>query len=120
MIRAILIDAVAREVREVELPDGGIERTGVINNLVNGFFEVAFAWPTGDVLFVDEDGLRHDWPDGFAIDTPLGLRRLTGSGLVVGREVEGDEYPDGWTNLDPVITADEVRQLVGFVSRREG
>jgi len=34
---------------------------------------------------------------------------------VAWREVEGDQY--GWSNVDPVITADEVRKLVRFFER---
>jgi hypothetical protein len=116
-MKAILIDAVAREVREIELPDDEVSRLAELNRLVGGYLEVAFAWRGGDVLFVDEDGLRHNPPYGFSFGFLAGA--LVGSGIVVGREVEGDQYPDGWSNGDPVITADEVRKLVRFF-RREG
>jgi hypothetical protein len=118
MIRAILIDAAEREVREVELPDLSNDRLLVMNRMIGGYIELAHTWATADVLFVDEDGRMHDWPDGFALRTPSSNRLFIGSGIIVGREVEGDQYPDGWTNLDPVITADEVRKLVRFYGRK--
>lgn len=117
MTRAILIDAVAREVREVELPDGAAARLARLNELVRGYLETAFMWPSGDVLFVDEDGLRHDWREGFVFLPRQFDRQLLGNGVVVGREVEGDQYPDGWINLDPAISVDELRRLVRFFRR---
>ena len=116
--RAILIDAVAREVREVLLPDGEGARLAFLNGAIGGYLEVAYMWANGDTLFVDEDGHRHDWPHGF-IFLPRAASDwiLSGSGVVVGREVEGDQYPDGWSNLDPVITVDELRKLVRFFRR---
>jgi hypothetical protein len=115
--RAILIDAKAREVREVLIPDGEGARLAVLNEAIGGYLEVAYMWPNGDTLFVDEDGQRHDWPFGFVLPIALFGGQFLGSGIVVGREVEGDQYPDGWANLDPVITADEVRKLVRFFRR---
>ena len=121
-VRAILIDAVAREVREIAIPDRPRARLAELNRLVGGYLESAFMWTSGDVLFVDEDGHRHDWPTGFVFLPHVGMGRfdrgeILGSAVVVGREVEGDQYPDGWSNGDPVITADEVRRLVRFFRR---
>lgn len=116
-MRAILIDAVAREVREVELPDDEGGRLAVLNASVGGYLEVAYMWANGDTLFVDEDGQRHDWPHGFVLPLALFGGQFLGSGVVVGREVEGDQYPDGYTNVDPVITVDELRKLVRFFRR---
>jgi hypothetical protein len=38
-----------------------------------------------------------------------------GNGLFVGREVEADELPMGYTTLDPVMTLKELDRLVYFV-----
>jgi hypothetical protein len=93
--RAILIDAVARQVREVELPDGEGARLAFLNGAIGGYLEVGYMWPNGDTLFVDEDGLRHDWPHGFVLPLALFGGQFLGSGVVVGREVEGDG-PHRW------------------------
>lgn len=113
MARALLIDAVAREVRELDLPDDEHARLAVLQKAVGGYLEAAYAWPTGDVLFVDEDGDRHAARTGFDF-LPRFIRserRLRGSGVVVGREVEGSET---WANLSPVITAEELAKIVRF------
>jgi hypothetical protein len=119
VIRALAIDAKAGEVREMELPDREGARLAALNAAIGGFLELAHMWPTGDALFVDEDGLRHDWPFGFVLHAAPGTfpRSFVGCGIVVGREVEGDQYPDGWTNLDAAITADELRAIVRFLRR---
>lgn len=117
MARALVIDSVAREVREVELPDETHARLATLNAAIGGYLEAAYRWPSGDVLFVDEDGDRHDWPTGFVFFPPfIGFERvLRGNGVVVGREVEGSE---SWSNLSPVITADALRRWVRFVRFR--
>ena len=115
-MKAYVIDAAARDIREVGLSDSEGTRMAAMNNAVGGCIELAHMWTTGDVLYVDEDGRRHDPGVGFVFQ-PTGVRfprSLTGSGVVVGREIEGDQYPDGWTNLDPAISADELRQSVRF------
>ena len=115
-MRAYLIDAAARDIRELNLSDREAARLAALNDAVGGYLEVARMWTTGDVLLVDEDGQRHDPGIGFVFQ-PTGARfprSLNGSGVVAGREVEGDQYPDGWTNLDPAISADELRQSVRF------
>jgi hypothetical protein len=118
-MRALVIDAKHRRVREIELPDGALARVEAMHEAIGGFLELAHMWPTGDTLFVDEDGLRHDWPFGFVLPADPGTFpwSFVGSGIVVGREVEGDQYPDGYTNLDPSITADELRAIVRFLRR---
>lgn len=119
-MKALVVDTVARNVREVELPDENVARLHALNALVGGYLETAHMWPTGDVMFVDEDGLRHDWRTGFVFLPRFEAawpRRFLGSGVVVGREVEGEELPDGWTHVDPAITADELRRLVRFFTR---
>src|SRR5215472_921034 len=113
-MKAYVIDAAARDIHEIGLSDGEGARLAAMNNAVG---ELAHMWPAGDVLYVDEDGQRHDPAIGFVFQ-PAGARfprSLTGSGVVVGREVEGNQYPDGWTNLDPAISADELRQSVRFL-----
>ena len=106
-MKAILIDPVAKTVTDVE-PD----HLHGLQQLVGGSIELAFNWHNGDVLYVDEDGIRHGGTPWLFVLRPDQL--LLGRGVIVGREVEGPEYPRGYDNLPPTITRDEVEGLVGF------
>jgi hypothetical protein len=106
---AYLIDSTNRVVRQVTF-DGfkGLQA------LVGGYLEVARTWPTGDVLYVDEEGLRKGLPFFWL----HGVRNpIAGNGVVVGREVEGEQYPDGFTNLPPVTPIEDVQAAVQFLGR---
>lgn len=94
-----------------------IERTydqlGGLQHLINGHIEVAYQWPNGDVLYVDEEGLYRK-SNGFSFslrpDQPL-----AGGGVIVGKEREGAAYPGGYTTLDPRITVTELSAMVRFL-----
>lgn len=110
-MKGLLIDSTKREIREV-LFDGLRD----IQTLIGGYIEVAYGWENGDTLFVDEEGLlKRGVTELVAFRIPQRPdQALAGNGLLVGREVEGDEYPTGYTNVDPIMTADELRKLVTF------
>lgn len=65
-----------------------------MHRAVGGYLEAAYMWPgTGDTLFVDEDGLRHDWRFGFLFLPRFAStfpRTIVGSGVVVGRDATGE------------------------------
>jgi hypothetical protein len=107
MSKALHINAAERTISEVEF-----EGIRDLQKLVGGFLEVARTWPYGgDTLFVDEEGLLKKPPlhwFGFA------GRVYVGNGVVVGREIEGEEYPQGYINADPVLTISELQTLVTF------
>jgi hypothetical protein len=39
---------------------------------------------------------------------------LGGNGVLVGREEEGKQYPQGFINLDPTMKLDQLRPMVSF------
>jgi hypothetical protein len=107
---AYLIDSANRVVNQVTF-DG----LAGLQALIGGYLEVARTWPCGDVLYVDEDGLRKDLPFFWL----HGVRNvIAGNGVVVGREVEGDEYPGGFTTLPPVTPLEDLQAAVRFLGRR--
>ena len=79
-----------------------------MQRFVGGDIEVAFQWGNGDVLYVDEEGLLKPQEHWFAVPVERPDQPFAGNGLVVGREVEGDQYREGFTTLPPVITKDEL------------
>lgn len=87
-MKAWHIDATAQTVRLVDYADGCDLR-----RLIGGFPEMAYRWPrTGDVLYVDEEGLLKAAEVRLATPCFLFLLRpdqpLFGNGVVVGREIE--------------------------------
>lgn len=78
-----------------------------LQRMVGGHIELAKQWSSGDVLFVDEEGLLKKPAYGFKI---AGLDQpFAGNGVMVGREI-GDTAE---TN-DPDMTIDELREKVSF------
>ena len=101
-MKAYWIDTTAQTVSEVEY-------TGLadLQRMVGGYIEAAMYWDSGNVLFVDEEGLLKGIQIFFRI---AGLERpMAGNGVVVGPEID-----DGETTADPTITLDELRATVSF------
>jgi hypothetical protein len=118
-MKAILIDAEKREIREVEYrPNGVAGDVPTIGEYIGGWIESAFTWPTGDVMFVDEEGLlkptMHFFYCAFRTDQPM-----AGNGVVVGREVEDDDAPGGYYTVDPVVSVEWLRRRIRWMDRAE-
>jgi hypothetical protein len=106
MSKALLIDVHNRMITETTVTD--LEQ---IQKLLHGHLEVAYQFDTGDVLYVDEEGLYkpnqqyfhlHQRPD----------QALAGNGLLVGREA-----PPNWFPADVVLTIAELRTWIRFLQR---
>lgn len=80
MIRAVWIDASRLRIESVALPDDDARQLQALQRMVGGYIEAVYL-RGGDMLFVDEDGIRHDTGCGFMFDG----RSFTGSGVIVGR-----------------------------------
>jgi hypothetical protein len=111
MSKALFIDSATQTVREVE-----ISGLADLQKLVRGFIETAVLWQNGDTMFVDEEGLAKDPAHWFRLHDG---RVFAGNGVVVGREIDGEEYPNGYINADPVITLKEVSLMVTFITISE-
>jgi hypothetical protein len=97
-VRAILIDPIRRTVQP-HLIDGGLES---LQSAVGGTIAWGTQLKTGDVLYVDDEGLLKPDPSFFA----LGRRIFAGCGLLVG--------PEKPLITDVVSTVDQVAKLVSF------
>jgi hypothetical protein len=109
-MRALHIDAAARQVREVQLPDRG-SQIKALHALVGGYIEVAHRFPNGDVMFVDEEGLLKG-PEHFF---DIGAHQpFAGNGVIVGPEIRERPTPAG-TQVGEIearvrwLTIDQVR-----------
>lgn len=98
---AYWIKAKEKTVEEVQyegLPD--------LQRMVGGPLELAMRWGSGDVLYVDEEGM-FKYPDFIIVRD--GHQPFAGNGVYVGRET-GDTRP-------PKRTLAEVTAMVSFAPR---
>lgn len=107
MAKAYLIDSKYRMITEVEY-----DSVSDINKHIDC---ITFCLghtnrATGDTLYVDDNGL-YKIPQYFFFYQPRG-EILAGNGLLVGREVEGPEYKNGYTTLPPLLTLMQLKRLV--------
>jgi hypothetical protein len=102
-MKAILIDAEGRGVREVEI-DGTLEDTYKVMGVQ--MIEVATYLPNGDCIYVDEEGLINGevlgWFEVYGAHQPF-----AGNGLVVGTDHQGE-------TVGCKSTLDEITKLVSF------
>ncbi len=105
-MKAYHINSTERVVRQIDYQEGDLQK------LVGGWIELAFRWPSGDVLYVDEEGLLKDLRYGFLIperpDQPL-----AGNGSLVEKEIDetGKTGP-------PKMTLRDLTARVRFVEFR--
>jgi hypothetical protein len=105
-VRAILIDANARTVTEVETP-GTLESYQAV---VGGYIERALELPNLDWLVVNEDGL-HLQPENWFIFHGF-HQPLAGNGLLLGSNADGETTPA----KTPLAL---IRSRVTFIHRTE-
>ena len=104
-MQAFYIDSERREIGEIEY-----NSLADLQRLVGGPIQVAYHWPNGDVLYVDEEGLLKAPPvRGFSIPERPD-QSLAGNGVLVGPEID-----DGLDTMSPTMTLDELRLRVQFV-----
>ena len=103
-MRALLIDAAAREIRAVEY-----EGLRDMQTLLGGYLEVAKQWSNGDVLYVDEEGKLKRNLFGFLLPDRRDI--YAGNGLVVGPEV-GDTAE----TKPPGLTVAMLRDMIQWIS----
>jgi hypothetical protein len=110
--KAFLIDAAAREIREVEVKD----YREINTHLGSDCFCVAWQFGNADVLYVDDEGMlkgadqKHFFWLSHRTDQPL-----VGNGLVMG----ADNPRDDSESLPPATTIDELRAAIRFSDRAE-
>ena len=84
-MNAYLIDSTARTITAVEY-------TGLadMQKMIGGYIEVAYSFPYGDILYVDEEGLLKGPEHLFWLqDRPD--QPFAGNGVLVGREIGDTE-----------------------------
>lgn len=117
MPRAYFIDATKRTIEAVEVAHGS-DMLIDMRRLLGGHIDIAHIWPSHDCLYVDDEGLLKSPIVGFRFALRLDNQPLAGNGIVVGREIEGEEgrkHPGGYTTGDPRVTIEELVPLVRFV-----
>ncbi len=103
-MKAYWINAAERTITATEY-----ESLTDMQRLVGGHIELAKVWPTGDVLYVDEEARLKRTNTFFRM--PGQPFPLCGNGLVVGREIAMTEK-----TYEPSITIDQLRAEVSFLT----
>lgn len=117
MSKAILIDVAAREVREIAIRTGEANGLADLHTHIGGYIESAWVWNSGDVLYVDEEGLSKPQRHFFRL-AQRGAYPFAGNGVVVGPE-ECDEDGEYTRTLDTTRTVAELRAAVTFLTREQ-
>jgi hypothetical protein len=109
-IRAILIDSVTHEVKEVQIPSRGLQE--VYSLLRCGIVECAYPHSEKDMhsMYLDEEGLYNQSHDFIEVKG-YGQQLFAGSGLITGFDANRGE------TTDCTYTVDEVKQRVKFLTR---
>jgi hypothetical protein len=110
-MKAILINSAERTITEVDY-DGSEQ----LRKLVGGWIELAYMWPSKDVLYVDEEGLMKPQAHFFRI-TVRPDQPMVGNGVIIGPERDTDEVPEGFVTDPPSLTVEQVRAMVEFRNR---
>jgi hypothetical protein len=84
--------------------------------VVGGRIQLAYDWPTGDTLYIDEDAMSRHPKHFFALPTCRPDQGFAGCGLVVGPEIMAESYPDGYTHLPPRMSREDLEALVYWVA----
>jgi hypothetical protein len=98
-MKGILIDAVNREVKEVEI--SGLED---MQKAVDGYITIGVDFGD-DTLFVDDEGLLKG-PEHFFVYEGA-HQPFAGSGLILGTDQDGE-------SVDTTMTVEQVRASVSF------
>jgi hypothetical protein len=103
---AYLINPAASSITQIELSSYRL-----IGRIVGGYIESAARWDTGDCIYVDEEGFLKPQEHYFRLaDRPD--QPFAGVGVMVGPERE-----EGDTCYPPVMTLDQLKSRVTFLSR---
>jgi hypothetical protein len=111
MTKAILIDPRDLSVRYVDC----VPAFGAMQELIGGDLEIAHVFPSGDVLYVDEEGLTKDLrpgPDDKATCFCIHAHQVfAGRGLIVGEDESGQP-------CDVTVTVPEIMMRIRFAFPR--
>lgn len=110
-MRAIKIDVLEQSVYQVELEEGDGHLQSIYKHLDCEIFTPAIQYPTGDYVYVDDEGLLVPYEKikgCFLIHG--GAQPLMGHGLVVGVDEEGE-------SCDVKLTVPEVFAMVKFIPK---
>lgn len=107
-MKAILIDSVNREVREIEI-DGGLK--SIYDAMDVQMIETATYLENGDVIYVDEEGMFG--LNAFSVFFDVGAHQpFVGNGLVVGTSRIGK-------TIAPKSKVEDITSLVTFKTLRQ-
>lgn len=107
-MKAYLIDSAAQTISAIDY--SGLTE---LHDLVGGYIELAWTWPSGEVLYVDEEGLLKPQSHFFRLTLRSDGQPLAGNGVVVGPE---QVVGDGYITLPPAVPLDALRAVVQFMT----
>ncbi len=108
-MRAIVIDAVNRVVREEEFPDGEGASLAFMQKAVGGYIELATELDNGDTVFVNEEGLLKGPQYFFDIGAH---QAFAGNGVILNVDQDGN-------SISAVSPVEDIRASVTFMTPLE-
>jgi Domain of unknown function (DUF3846) len=108
-MKAYWINATTKTIETVEW-----NSTDKLRELVGGWIEINRIWPTGDVLYADEEGLLKGGTTWFRLAGKT--NPICGNGILVGPEVPEDDWREWLSNTDPVLTIEQLAAEITFVT----
>ena len=106
-MKAILIDSINKEVKEIEIGKGIDEMYKFLNCEI---FTIASYLPKNDAIFVDDEGLMNGTDTFFTYEGAH--QPFAGNGLIMGSNSKGE-------SVDCKIDLNEVKKKVNFYDRFE-
>lgn len=95
------------------ISEKSFSNTNEIRNFIGGYLTIAYAYPNGDVLYVDDEGILKGYTYGFFL-WQRDDQGLFGNGVLVGPEYAEDDYSQTHSNRDPVTTLEQLKRYVTF------
>lgn len=115
MSKVIIIDSATRTVR---FDDLDLMKGDAIRDAIGGWIEIAFKFPWGDVLYVDEEGLLKPSEHFFRFALRADPMPLAGIGVIVGREVY-DRDGELLEVANTLILVERLRPLITWLTRAQ-
>lgn len=106
-MKAILINAKTKEVKEIEI---GKDYKEIYKHLECQYFTIGTYLDKQDAIFVDDEGLMNGTDEFFTFEGAH--QPFAGNGLIMGSDDEGE-------STDCKIQIDEVKNKVAFYDRYE-
>lgn len=104
-MQAIKINSAERKLEIVQIENWKQIAPAIGNGCTT--FACPVSFENGDTIYIDDEGLYHEFQGGFIMDD--WYCPIVGNGIILGTDCEGE-------SIDPVSTLEELKSKIRFVS----